>query len=102
MCTNGDTLTNKMPKIKAYVEHHKPWIIAVTEIIPHNYQIPVQNAKLKISNSYDIPECISSNGRGIAIETHKDLDAKEISSQVASCWNGLPTGVVEAPVLAVF
>ena len=62
----------------------------------------MQNAKLEISNNYDIPECISSKDRGIAIETHKDLDVKEISSQVASYWNGLPTEVVEAPVLAVF
>ena len=44
MYTNADTLTNKMTKLKAYVQHHNPWIIAVTEIIPKNYRIPVQKA----------------------------------------------------------
>ena len=43
MHTNGDTLTNKMSELKAYVEHHNPWI---TDIIPKNYWIPVQKVKL--------------------------------------------------------
>ena len=38
MYTNADTLTNKMTELKAYVEHHNPCIIAVTEIIPKNYE----------------------------------------------------------------
>ena len=37
--TNADTLTNEMPKLKAHVEYHNPWIIAVTEIISKNNQI---------------------------------------------------------------
>ena len=65
MCTNADTLTNKMPELKASVDHYNPWIIAITEMIPKNYRIPVQKAELKISNNYDIfPESISSKGRG--------------------------------------
>ena len=103
MCTNADTLVNKMPKLIAYVEHDKPWIITVTEIIQKNYQIPVQKAELIISNNYDVfPECISSKGRGIKIQTHKDLNAHQVSGQVANQWNGLPAEVVEAPSLAVF
>ena len=67
MNTNGDTLKNKMPELKAYVEHHNPWI---TDIIPKNYWIPVQKAELKVSNNYNIfPECISSKGRGITNQT---------------------------------
>ena len=72
MCTNADTLTNKMPKLKTYVDHHNPWIIAITEIIPKNYRIPVQKAELKISNNYDIfPESIPSKGRGITVQVKK-------------------------------
>ena len=65
-----------------YVQHHNSWIIAVTEIIPTNYRIPVQKAELKIFDNYDIfPECISTKGRGITIQTHKDLGAQEVSMQ---------------------
>ena len=80
MHTNADTLTNKMPELKAlHVEYHNPWIIAVTEIIPKNYQISLQKAELKISNNYDIfPECVLSKGRGIKIQTHKDLNDHDI------------------------
>ena len=79
MCTNADTLTNKMPELKASVDHHNPWIIAITEIIPKNYRIPVQKAELKISNNYDIfPESISSKGRGITVQVHKNLKAQEV------------------------
>ena len=79
MCTNADTLTNKMPKLKAYVDHHNPWIIAITEIIPKNYRIPVQKAELKISNNYDIfPKSIPSKGRGITVQVHKNLKAQEV------------------------
>ena len=42
-------VSNKMPELKAFLEHHKPWIIAVTEIIPKNYQ--VQKAELKTLNN---------------------------------------------------
>ena len=79
MCTNADTLTNKMPELKAYVDHHNPWIIAITEIIPKNYRIPVQKAEIKISNNYDIfPESIPSKGRGITVQVHKNLKAQEV------------------------
>ena len=55
MHTNADTLTNKMPELKAFfVQQHNPWIIVVTEIIPNNYQILLQKAELKMSNNYDI------------------------------------------------
>ena len=30
MYTNADTLTNQMPKLKSYLEHQNPQIIAVT------------------------------------------------------------------------
>ena len=45
MYTNADTLTNKMPELKAFVDHHNPWIIAITEIIPKTteYQYRKQN-----------------------------------------------------------
>ena len=80
MYTNEDTLTNKMLKLKAYVDHHNPWIIAITEIIPKNYRIPVQKAELKkISSNYDIfPESISSKGRDITVQVHKNLKAQEV------------------------
>ena len=79
MCTNADTLTNKTPKLKAYVDHHNPWIIAKTEIIPKNYRIPVQKAELKISNNCDIfPESIPSKGRGTTVQVHKNLKAQEV------------------------
>ena len=69
MYTTADTVTNKMPKLKAHVENHNPWIIAITEVISKNYRIPVQKAELKISNNYDIfPESISCKGRGITIQ----------------------------------
>ena len=83
MYTNADTLTNKMPELKDCVDHHNPWIIAIMEIIPKNYRIPVQKAELKISNNYDIfPESISSKGRGITVQVHKNLKAQESSSKI--------------------
>ena len=39
-------------------------------------------------------------GKSITIQTHKDLDAHQVNSQVANLWSGLPAEVVEA--LAVF
>ena len=68
-----------MPKLKACVENHNPLIIAITEVIPKNYRIPVQKAELKISNYDILPENISCKGRGITIQIHKDLKAQEIS-----------------------
>ena len=47
MYTNADTLTNKIPELKTYVDHHNPWIIAIKEIIPKNYRLPVQKANIK-------------------------------------------------------
>ena len=68
-----------MPELKAYVDHHNPWIIAITEIIPKNYRRPVQKAELKISNNYDIfPEGIPSKGRGVTVQVHKNLKAQEV------------------------
>ena len=52
--TNAETLTNKIPKLKAYVDHHNPWIIAVAGVIPKNYTLPVQKVELNISNNYHI------------------------------------------------
>ena len=68
-----------MHELEAYVDYHNPWINAITEIIPKNYRIPVQKAELKISNNYDIfPESISSKGRGITVQVHKNLKAQEV------------------------
>ena len=103
MCTNADTLTNKMPELIAYMEHDKPWITTVAEIIPKNYQIPVQKAELIISNNSDIfPECISRKGRGIKIQILRNLNAHQVGGQVANQWNRLPAGVVGAPSLTDF
>ena len=86
MYTNPDTLTNKMPELKDVI-HHNPWIIAVTQIITKNHWIPVQKAALKISNSYNIfSECISTKGRGITIQTHKNLDTQEAPTESECCW----------------
>ena len=103
MYTNGEALTIKMPELKACVEHHNHWIITVTEITPKHYWISVQKAELKISNNYDIfPECISSKGRGITIQTYKDMDAQEVTSWVSNLRNVLPAEVVEAHTLSLF
>ena len=103
MYTNGEALTNKMPESKAYVEHHNHWIITITEIIPKHCWIFVQKAELKISNNYDIfPECISSKGTGITIQTYKDLGAQEVSSWVSNLRNVLPAEVVEVHTLSLF
>ena len=37
MYTNADTLTNKMPELKALVKDIQPSVIAITEVIPKNY-----------------------------------------------------------------
>ena len=64
MYTNADTLTNKMSEMKVIVAEHHPYIIAVTEVIPKNYRIPVQEAEIKISDDYDVfPDCISTKGK---------------------------------------
>ena len=52
--TNADTLTNNMSEMKAIVAEHNPYIVAVTEVIPKNYRIPVQKAEIKISDEYDV------------------------------------------------
>ena len=45
MYTNADTLMNKMLELKSCVDHHNPWIIAITEIIfkTSEYQYRKQN-----------------------------------------------------------
>ena len=64
MYTNADTLINKMPELKALAKDIQPSVIAITEVIPKNYQYPVQKAEIKISEDYNIfPECISNMGR---------------------------------------
>ena len=37
--TNADTLTNKMPELKALIQDHKPSVIAITEVTPKKIQI---------------------------------------------------------------
>ena len=66
--------------MKAIVAEHHPYIIAVTEVIPKNYRIPVQKAEIKISDDYDVfPDCISTKGRGVMIQIHKSLKAQEVT-----------------------
>ena len=63
MYINADALINKIPELKAYVDHHNPWIIAITEIIPKNCRIPVPKTELKIS---------------ITVQVQKNLKAQEV------------------------
>ena len=90
MYTNADTLTNKMPELKALVKDIQPSVIAITEVIPKNYRYPVQKAEIKISEDYNIfPECISNMGRGITIQLHKSIEAQEVNIQTTfeeSIW----------------
>ena len=90
MYTNADTLTNKMPELKALVKDIQPSVIAITEVIPKNYRYPVQKAERKISEDYNIfPECISNMGRGITIQLHKSIEAQEVNIQTTfeeSIW----------------
>ena len=90
MYTNADTLTNKMPELKALVKDIQPSVIAITEVIPKNYRYPVQKAETKISEDYNIfPECISNMGRGITIQIHKGIEAQEVNIQTTfeeSIW----------------
>ena len=80
MYTNADTLTNKMPELKAQIAENQPLIIAVTEVIPKDYRTLVQKAEIKVSDDYDVfPENISNKGRGITIQTHKSLEAQEVN-----------------------
>ena len=77
--TNADTLTNKMPELKALIEERKPLIIAITEVIPKKFRFPVQKAEVKVSNEYEVfLECISNKGRGITIQVHTSLNAQEV------------------------
>ena len=41
MYTNEETLGNKMQGLKAQIVEHQPSVIAVTEVIPKSYRIPV-------------------------------------------------------------
>ena len=64
--------------MKAIEAEHHPYILAVKEVIPTNYRIPVQKAEIKISDDYDVfPDCISTKGRGIMIQIHRSLNAQE-------------------------
>ena len=54
MYTDADTLTNKMPKVKVQIVEHQPSVIAVTELIPQNYRIPVQKIEIKVLDDYDV------------------------------------------------
>ena len=79
-----------MPELKALVKDIQPSVIAITEVIPKNYQYPVQKAERKISEDYNIfPECISNMGRGITIQVHKSIEAQEVNIQTTieeSIW----------------
>ena len=61
-----------MPELKAQIVDHQPSVMAVTEVIPKNYRIPVQKAEIKESDNNNVfSGSISSKGRGIKIQLPK-------------------------------
>ena len=77
MYTNADCLTNKLLSLHESIEHHKPDIIAITEIKPKNLTLPLSASNFLIDN-YQLFQNIDSQGRGIGIYIHNSLKASEI------------------------
>lgn len=56
-----------MADIRHYVEEHKPDIIALTEVKPKNYRVPLQEAELVIEDYHPPVHNLDDEGRGVCI-----------------------------------
>ena len=90
MYTNVDSLLNKRVELQAHIVQHAPDVICITEVVPKNTSLSVQDVELQLEN-FDLFSNVHSCKRGVLIYTKKSLQASPSNVEKfcdfeESCW----------------